>query len=120
VEDRSLRLLRQILPLGVEREAEVLAERLQRLRVIRRGRLRPRRDGALADARVLVGDDQLGVDVLLEAEAAAFRAGAERVVERKESGLDLRNGEAGDRAGEFLGEDQAFGGLVAALVGLRT
>ena len=118
VEDRVLRLLRQVLPLGVEREAVVLAERGQRLHVIGRRRFRPRRDRALAQRRVLVGDDEVGIDVLLDAEAAAFRAGAERIVEREQPRLDLRNGEAGHRAGEFLGEDQALGGLVALLVGL--
>ena len=47
--------------------------------------------------------------MLLDAEAAACRAGAERVVERKQPRLDLRNGEAGHRAGEFLREDQPLG-----------
>ena len=36
VEDRVLRLLRQVLPFGVEREAVVLAERVERLDVIGR------------------------------------------------------------------------------------
>ena len=109
VEDRLLRLLRQILPFGVEGELVVLAEREQRLHVIGRARLRPRRDRALAQRALLVGDDQVGVDVLLDAEPAAFRAGAERVVEREQPRLDLGNGEAGDRAGEFLREHQPVG-----------
>ena len=50
VEDRFLGLLRQVLPLGVERELVMLAERGQRLHVIGRARFRPRRDGALAQA----------------------------------------------------------------------
>ena len=57
--------------------------------------------------------------MLLDAEPAAFRAGAKRVVEGEQARLDLRNGEAGHRAGEFLREDQALGGLVALLVGFR-
>ncbi len=57
--------------------------------------------------------------MLLDAEPAAFRAGAERVVEGEQARLDLRNGEAGDRAGEFFREDEALGGLVALLVGFR-
>ena len=113
VQDRVLRLLRQVLPFGVERELVMLAERLQRLHVIGRGRFRPRRDRAAAQGRVLVGNDEIGVDVLLDAEPAAGRAGAERIVEREQPRLDLRNGEAGDRAGEFFREDQA---LQAALV----
>ena len=39
---------------------------------------------------VAVGDDEVGVDMLLDAEAAAFRAGAERIVEREQPRLDLR------------------------------
>ena len=68
---------------------------------------------------VAVGDHQIGVDMLLDAEPAAFRAGAERIVEREQPRLDLRNGEAGHRAGEFLGEDQALGVGIAAAIGGR-
>jgi hypothetical protein len=42
--------------------------------------------------------------MLLDAKAAAGRAGAIGVVEREQSGFDFRNREAGDRAGEFLRE----------------
>ena len=107
VEDRVLRLLRQILPLGFEGEAVVLAQGEQRLHVIGRARFRPRRNGAAAQGALLVGNDQLGIDVLLDAEPAAFRAGAERVVEREQPRLDLRDGEAGHRAGEFFREGEA-------------
>ena len=109
VEEGVLRLLRQVLPFGVERELVVLAERLQRLDVIGRGRFRPRRDRAAAQGPVLVGNDEIGVDVLLDAEPAAGRTGAERIVEREQPRLDLGNGEARHRAGEFLREDQALG-----------
>jgi hypothetical protein len=118
VEDRLLGLLRQILPLGVERELVVLAERGERLHVIGRRRFRPRRYRALAQRALLVGNDEVGIDVLLDAEPAAFRAGAERVVEREQPRLDFRNGEARDRAGELLRENEALGGLVALPVGL--
>ena len=120
VEDGVLRFLRQVLPLGVERELVVLAERAERLRVIGRRRFGPRRDRALAQSALLVGDDEVGVDVLLDTEPAAFRASAERIVEREQPRLDFRNGEAGHRAGEFLREDEALGGFVALLVGLRS
>ena len=97
----------------------MLAERGERLRVIRRRGFGPRRDGAFAQRAFLVGDDEIGVDVLLDAEPAAFRAGAERIVEREQPRLDLRDGEAGDGAGEFFRKGQAFGsGLVALPVGL--
>ena len=103
-----LRLLRQVLPFGVERELVVLAQRLQRLDVIGRGRFRPRRDRAAAQGLVLVGNDEIGVDMLLDAEPAAGRTGAERIVEREQPRLDLGNGEARDRAGELFREDQAL------------
>src|SRR6476659_7824870 len=91
---RVLRLLRQVLPFGVERELVVLAQRLQRLDVIGRGRFRPGRDRAAAQGLVLVGNDEIGVDMLLDAKPAAGRTGAERVIEREQPRLDLGNGEA--------------------------
>src|SRR5580698_10807845 len=84
VQDGVLGLLRQVLPLGIERELVMLAERGQRLHVIWRRRFRPRRDRALAQGRFLVGNDELFVDMLLDAEAAAGRAGAIGVIEGKE------------------------------------
>ena len=119
VKDRLLRPLWQVLPFGVERELVVLAERLQRLHVIGARRLRPRRDRAAAQGPVLVGNDEIGVDVLLDPEPAAGRAGAERIVEGEQPRLDLGDGEARDRAGEFLREDQALAVCVVVdLVGL--
>ena len=107
VKDRVLRLLRQVLPFGVQRETVMFAERLQRLQVIGRTRFRPRRNCAAAQRAFLVGDDQIGIDVLLDAEPAAFWASAKWIVEREQSRLDFGNGEAGNRAGEFLREDKA-------------
>src|SRR6516162_11390710 len=91
VKDRALRLLRQILPLGVQCETVVPAERLQGLHVVRRTRFRPWRYGTPAQRAVLVRNDEIGIDVLLDAEPAAFRTGAERVVEREQPRLDLRD-----------------------------
>ena len=51
--------------------------------------------------------------MLLDAKPAAFRAGAERIVEGEQARLDLGNGEAGDRAGEFLREQHALFGMRA-------
>ena len=117
VENGVLGLLRQVFPLGVERELVMLAQRGQRLHVIRRRRFRPRRDRALAQGALLVGNDQFGIDVLLDAKPAAFRAGAERIVEREQPRLDLGNGEAGHRAGEFFREHDALGGIVPLPIG---
>ncbi|MGY3445679.1 hypothetical protein ACVW17_005680 [Bradyrhizobium sp. USDA 4473] len=91
----------------------MLAECGQGLDVIGRRRFRPRRDRALAQGQLLVGDDQVLVDVLLDAEAAAGRTRAVGVVEREQARLDLGDREAGDRAGEFFREQDALG---AALV----
>ena len=108
VQDRGLRLLRQVLPLGVERELVELAERGQRLDVIGRRRFRPGRDRALAQRRFLVGNDEVLVDMLLDAEAAAGGTRAIGVVEREQPRLDFRNGEAGDRAGELFRKQNPF------------
>ena len=119
VQQRCLRLLRQVLPLGVERELVEFAERGQRLDVIGRGRFGPRRDRALAQGRLLVGNDEVLVDMLLDAEAAAGRAGAIGVVEGEQPRLDLGNGEAGNRAGEFFRKQDPFRpALVVDLCGL--
>src|SRR2546430_15936006 len=73
-----------------------------------RTQFRPGRDRASAQVLPGVGIDEIGMDVLLDAEPAAGRTGAEWIVERKQPRLDLRNGEAGDRAGEFFREDEAL------------
>ena len=78
--------------------------------------MRPRADRALGKAAPRVVHDEIGIEIELGAQAIAGRAGAERVVEREQPRLDLRDGEAGHRAGEALGEDQA---LRAALVGIQ-
>src|SRR6202040_89819 len=89
MQDRVLRLFGQVLPFGVERELVEFAERGQGLNVIGRGRFRPRRDRALAQGQLPVGDDQVLVDGLLDAEPAAGGAGAIGIVERKQPWLDL-------------------------------
>ena len=88
-------------PWLVEPELVMKREPLERLHIVGRGRLRPRRDGALAQAQTRVGDDERGIDLEMRPQAAAGRAGAKRVVERKKPRLDLGDGEAGNRAGEF-------------------
>ncbi len=63
------------------------------------------------------GTIRSAIDLLLRAEPVAGRAGAEGIVEREQPRLDLRNGEAGDRAGEFFREQHALMRLVQRLVG---
>ncbi len=52
---------------------------------------------------------QFRLEEQFRAEPVAFRARAIRVVEREQARLDLLDGEARDRAGEFRREDQPFG-----------
>jgi hypothetical protein len=114
-EDDVVDLGGQVAPGRIELEAELAGEAAQHLHVIRRGRVgaRPGDDRALLDRERLVGDDQLRIEELLLAQPVAARAGALRRVEAEQARLDLGDGEAGDRAGEFLGEgDAARGGVV--------
>ena len=63
----------------VEVEAELLAQRAhQPQEVVGDVGLAPRLDRALAEGRLRVGDDQVGVDLHPGAEAVALGAGAER------------------------------------------
>ena len=100
----------------VEVETIFGGEAFQHLHVIGAGRvrLRPRHDRALLERQRLVGDDQLGIEQQFLAKPVARGAGALRGVEGEQPRFDLGNGEAGDRAGEFLGEDDAAGGALSA------
>ena len=90
LEQRLLRLGREVLPGRVEVEAELVAERAhQPQEVVGDVRLAPRLDRALAERRLRVGHDQLGVDLHPGAEAVALGAGAERRVERERPRLEL-------------------------------
>ena len=108
VEDGVARRLGQLAPGPVEPELIVLAERVERLKVIGRARLRPGGDRAALQRQLRVRDDERRIDAQLRAEPAADRAGAVRVVEGEQSGLDLGDGEAGDRTGELRGEENAL------------
>ena len=113
VEDDALRFLGQLAPRGFEVEVVGAGE-------AGRGPACNKGEGGcdlaqgttapfLIDERV-VGDDEVGVEDHLLPEAVAGGAGALRGVEGEQARLDLGDGEAGDRAGEFLGEDDAAGG----------
>src|SRR5690606_13574224 len=111
------RLFRQVLPPVTQLEAIGLAKRLQRLGIIGRGRLRPGGYGAVSQGGVFVRHDQARVYGALAAQAIAGRAGAERIVEGKQTRLDLRNGEAGDGTGELFRKQDALVRVVGRLVG---
>ena len=106
VQDRLLRPGRQLLPRGVEVEADRVAERLRAAAGSTRWSARSAH-GAIApspQALLRVGDDQLRVDLLAGAEAGALRAGAERRVERERARLELV-----DRERVVVGAGQALG-----------
>ena len=109
-QDRILHLLRQLAPRRLHRHVEVVRDGFERLRVIGRGvaGARPGDDGALAKGERLIGHDKRRLEFQLRAKPIAFRAGAERVVEREQPRLDLVDGEAGDRAGEALRKGDAL------------
>ncbi len=95
-------------PLGVHLEAVVQGQALQRLGVQRRGAFRPRRNGPAGQGLLRIGNDQVLVEGQLDAQTVAGRTGAERIIERKQPGLDLGNGEAGHGAGELFREQDAL------------
>jgi hypothetical protein len=88
VEDDVALLVAELVPGGVELEIIGAGEAAEDLHVIRAGRvgLGPGDDGALLDREILVGDDELGIEEELLAEAVAGRAGALGGVEREERG----------------------------------
>ena len=102
---------RQLAPGHDHAGVVVVGDALQRLPVVGRRRAGPGSDGALGQAEALVRHHEVGVEIEADAEAVAARAGAEGVVEGKEPGLDLLDGEARDRAGELGREDRAFAAL---------
>src|SRR3546814_15382249 len=71
----------------------------QGLPVIGRGRIRPRRDRTRRERLLLIGHDELGVEIHRGAEPVAGRAGAEGLVEGEQPWLDFVDREAGDRTG---------------------
>ncbi len=90
LEHRRLGLGRELVPRGVEVEAELFAERVhQAQEVVGDVRAAPRCDGSLTEGGARVGDDQLRVDLHPGAEAVAGGAGAERRVEGERSGLEV-------------------------------
>ena len=69
VQDHPSRLRRQFAPRAVEAELVMPRQRLERLQVIGRARLGPRRDRALAQGQLRIGDDERIVDPEFRAQA---------------------------------------------------
>ena len=116
MQDRLADLVLQILPRRLQRETELARQAAEYLHIIGAGRvgLGPGHDRALLDRQLVIGDDQVFVEDQLFAQTVTGRARPLRRVEREQSRLDLGNGEAADRTGELLGEDDAAVGRVVA------
>ena len=116
VQDRVLDLLGQGLPRGTHRESQLLGEGFEELRVVLEIRV-PGDDRAIGEGELLIGDDQLGVDLEAEAEARAIGAGTVGGVEGEGARLDLVEHQrvvVGARA--LLGEAAAALGVIGIQV----
>ena len=98
---------RQLVPRGLKREVQFGPEALEQPVPVLGGcgTQRPGRDGALPQRHLHVGNDQVFVDLQPGADAAAGRAGTERVVEGEGPRFDLVDGQRVlVRAREVFGE----------------
>ena len=95
VQDRVTRTVGQCVPRLVQGELQILTQgRQDPQEVVSRTRpLRPWRDRTLVDREVLVGDQQLWVDLELGTQPGALGAGAERGVERERARFELVHGQ---------------------------
>src|SRR5205823_1944378 len=95
----------QVLPRLVERDAELARHRGRHVRgpaLVAPGPIAPGLDRAVADRQILIGDDQIRVDLHARAEAVAVDAHAEGAVERERLGGQLGQADAKVRAGARL------------------
>ena len=92
----------QVLPLGVLVELVMLGDRLDGLQEIGRLALAPRRQRPVIDSSASAsGTTSRSSKNSSTPRPSQLRAGPERRVERKQPRLDLGDGEAADRTGEF-------------------
>ena len=106
VQEEILLLGGELLPRLVEVDLPLVGDPLDDRLVEARAARRPGDERALGDRERRIGDEQVGVDLLLRTEARAARAGAVRRVEREDARLELRQADAVLGAGELLGERQ--------------
>ena len=105
VQHGALRHRWEAVPRCVHGEPHRLGQALEQPdEVLAGGPVRPGLDGAAGQRQTAVGDDQLGVDLLPDAQAGALRAGAERRVEGERTRLQLVQGER-----MVVGAGQPFG-----------
>ena len=104
VEDDLLGRRLELLPRRRRAEAVLLAHRDEHPLEVLAAETRPRFDRALVDREVVVGDDQLGVDLEARAQPVALVARAVGRVEREVAGRELLERQPAVRAREVLGE----------------
>ena len=111
VEEVVLLLLGELVPRLVDVDLVALGDRLDHRLVEARVADRPRHERAVGDRERRLGDEQVGVDLLLRAEPGAARAGAVRRVEREDPRLELGQRDAVLGAGEPLRVGAALAGV---------
>ena len=108
VDDNVMNFLRILFKRSVQRELILFAERVQdcigKTLLIRAGLPSHDGDSALADAQILIRDDQVLIKLHLIAQSETFWAGAKGIVKRETSRLDLINADPAVRAGKTLAE----------------
>ena len=106
----------QLLPRRVGGEAVLLADRVEHPVEVLAAEPGPRRDRAVGDAEVVVGDDQLGIDLEAGAEPVAALARAVGRVEREVARRELVERQAAVRAREVLRERERLAVLVVLVL----
>ena len=105
VEQRRAGLRGQLAPRRLHADVELVAHGLEETaEVVGHLATRPRRQRALGQRQLIVGNDQLGVDLAPRAQPGALRAGAERGVERERARLELLEREPVAMARQVLAE----------------
>ena len=104
-EEQVLLLLAELVPRQVHVDLVALGDRLDHRLVEAGAADRPRHERAVVERDRAVGDEQVGVDLLLRAETRAARARAVRRVEREDARLELRERDAVVGARELLREE---------------
>ena len=107
VQDHFLHAGAEGAPRRFDVEFIVLRQRLQHLEVVEVAAI-PAADGAARQRQLRILHHAVGIEILLNTEAVAGRAGARRVVEGEQARLQLAHAIAADRAGEVSGKQQFF------------
>ena len=109
VQQDLLLLRREIAPRRIEIDVVDVRHRLEHAGEVLGVRAPPRRDRAVVDRRVGIGDDEFGIDLERGAETVTGLTGAVRRVEREVAGRRLLVARAAHRAGQVLAERQRLG-----------